>query len=96
MGRANLVTLELNVHSAGAGGEAGALVSLHWQFMGACGKLLSIKCLSFQTLSSRVSVWGKEAITGWVLPFPGAQTPFLLVFSLSKSADEDWSSPGYL
>lgn len=64
MGRTKLVTPELNVCSAGARGEAGTLVSLHWQFMGACGKTLSIKCLSFQILSSRMSVWGKEAIIG--------------------------------
>lgn len=45
MGGSNPVALELNLGSAG---EAGALVSLYWHFMGEENPFSS-KCLSFQT-----------------------------------------------
>lgn len=56
LGGAALVTLELDLGSSGAVGEAGALVSLHWQGRGECGKPVSSKCLSFQTLIYASSV----------------------------------------
>lgn len=49
-GGAALVMSELDPGSSGAVGEAGALVSLHWQGRGEYGKPVSSKCLSFQTL----------------------------------------------
>lgn len=45
MGGSNPVALELNL---GAAGEAGALVSLYWRFMGEENPFSS-KCLSFRT-----------------------------------------------
>lgn len=49
LGGSNPVALELNLGSPGVAGEAGALASLHWRFMGEGGNLFSSKCLSFRT-----------------------------------------------
>lgn len=55
MGGSNPVALELNLGSPGAAGEAGALVSLYWRFMGEENPFSS-KCLSFRTEIQALSI----------------------------------------